>query len=204
VIKKIHQIWIGPKELPERFVMLCAEMKAMHPQYEYKLWDNESIHEEFKDDEIYLIQKDLNIPEAFKVNYLRMKILKKYGGWYIDVDSEIIQSLDTIETSKSMLIGYYVTNYTNGVIYSKPNNDLLDILLVPFIVTDEDTIKKYYNYTFQHLLEFSSLVNENINDIETVPSNWFYGIYRKDSIYIHSTFYSSHLDYKPCIERRLQ
>ena len=38
--KKIHQIWIGHKEIPEYCAEFGKEMEAMHPDWEYK-WSHQ-------------------------------------------------------------------------------------------------------------------------------------------------------------------
>ena len=39
--KIIHQIWIGPKPLPNQYKEFSQKMIEMHPDWEYHLWGNE-------------------------------------------------------------------------------------------------------------------------------------------------------------------
>ena len=100
--KIIHQIWIGPNKLPERCKPLLSEMKEMHPDWKHKLWTNEEVFEgEFKDDPFLVKWKDkINteylLQPAFIADRVRLLILAKYGGVYVDIDAKPIKSFNTV------------------------------------------------------------------------------------------------------------
>lgn len=86
--KIIHQIWIG-KPIPDFIQSAMQGVKARNPNFEYMLWDDTAIdifdsREEF----------DACLTIAFFVDILRLKILEKYGGLYIDADYLCLESLD--------------------------------------------------------------------------------------------------------------
>tara|TARA_B100001287_G_C22482765_1_gene435149 strand:+ start:27 stop:656 length:630 start_codon:yes stop_codon:yes gene_type:complete len=100
--KIIHQIWIGPDEMPEKCKEASAKMKAMHHGWEYKLWDNEAVFEgQFKDDP-YLkswknkISSEYLLQPAFIADRVRLLILKAMGGIYVDIDALPIRPFDDI------------------------------------------------------------------------------------------------------------
>lgn len=100
--KIIHQIWIGPDPIPEECKMLAYKMQEMHPDWEYKLWDNEAVFEgQFKDDP-YLkdwkdkISSDYLLQPAFISDRVRLLILKAIGGIYVDMDALAIKPFDTL------------------------------------------------------------------------------------------------------------
>ena len=39
--KIIHQIWIGPKPIPDQYKEFSQKMIEMHPDWEYHLWGHE-------------------------------------------------------------------------------------------------------------------------------------------------------------------
>lgn len=89
--KIIHQIWIGPKT-PPKFLGSWGEF---HKDYEYVMWDDK------KSSEIELVNKRLydaydheqkNIWNG-RGNLLRIEILNKYGGVYIDADIECLRPM---------------------------------------------------------------------------------------------------------------
>ena len=81
--KKIHQVWIGEKEPPAWCVKFGEEMQAMHPDWEYKLWNESNIPK--------LVNQDIydKLPKhryCFKSDIIRYEIVYKYGGVYADMD----------------------------------------------------------------------------------------------------------------------
>lgn len=84
--KIIHQVWIGPKPAPVRWMKTWSEM---NPSWEYRLWTDHNLPS-LKN------QRQFDAINTFngKTDILRPEILYKYGGIYIDADCECIRSLD--------------------------------------------------------------------------------------------------------------
>lgn len=93
--KIIHQIWIGPKKIPEYCKKFCAEMMYKHPDYKYILWGNE-LFEKYKGDIFIESYKRNNVQPVFISDRFRLLLLRDYGGIYVDVDSKIIRSFNNI------------------------------------------------------------------------------------------------------------
>ena len=86
--KIIHQIWIGPNTEPTIWTnTFKIDYLGAHPDYEYKLWDNESSYRLL--DTYPNLQKIYELEETWngKSDILRYVILKEFGGIYIDADS---------------------------------------------------------------------------------------------------------------------
>jgi len=84
--KIIHQIWIGPKKRPDIWMdtvkKFCEDF-----DYEYKLWDNDSVPTDLINQTFYN-----NDPTYFgKADILRYELLYRYGGCFIDADSVIMK-----------------------------------------------------------------------------------------------------------------
>jgi len=95
--KILYQTWdtnMHNKKIQERLDI----MKDKYSGYEYKFFlDNDLddfVHEHFDGDILECYQK-LNIIVA-KVDFWRYLILYKFGGVYLDFDSELLEHLDTI------------------------------------------------------------------------------------------------------------
>jgi GT2 family glycosyltransferase len=87
--KIIHQIWIGPKPMPSKFM---ETWKIKNPDYEYICWTEEKIKElNFT----FRCQKIIDIVDLYhgKADIMRLEILYKYGGIYLDADSICIEPL---------------------------------------------------------------------------------------------------------------
>ena len=76
--KIIHQIWVG-NEIPEDILENTKQIQELNPEFEYRLYRNEIVYE-FNMENIKFTKI------AFLVDILRLKILQKYGGIYIDCD----------------------------------------------------------------------------------------------------------------------
>jgi len=93
--KIIHQIWIGDNSIPDHCAQFCKDTQLMNKDYTYRLWGNE-VFEEFKDD-IYLKSYiQTGVPLAFVCDRIRLLLLKKFGGIYLDVDCKPIKSFDHV------------------------------------------------------------------------------------------------------------
>ena len=90
----IHQIWIGPRPPPRKWL---ETWQAMHLElgWQYRLWDNEAVAREAAK-RPWECQKQIEqIPEwNGKADILRYEILKRYGGVCFDADSVCVQPLD--------------------------------------------------------------------------------------------------------------
>ncbi len=127
--KIIHQIWIGPRPVPNKYKRWMKSWKSLNKSWEYKLWTNNDLKD------INLINQKLfddinNI--GFKSDILRYEILYKYGGLYIDTDLECISKIpekfchyDFI----SCIVFKNTPQIANGAILAKPNSLLISKII---------------------------------------------------------------------------
>ena len=92
--KKIHLIWLGPKTPPIVFKDCLASLKKNLPDWEFKLWTDADVPSLDLYNQKYF---DEETNYAAKSDILRYEILYRFGGVYIDVDIEVIQSLDILK-----------------------------------------------------------------------------------------------------------
>jgi hypothetical protein len=97
--KKLHQVWIGFKEIPDWCKRFGEEMQAMHPDWEYKLWRHDEIFNELYKDDPFL-QNYVKEPEIYKWAFIadrvRLLLLRDFGGVYCDIDAKPIRPFDLI------------------------------------------------------------------------------------------------------------
>ena len=89
--KKLHYIWIGGNKKPDSVEQYIASWKKACPDYEIIEWNesNFDMNENQYIKEAYAAKKF-----AFVTDYMRLAILKKEGGIYLDSDVELTKSLD--------------------------------------------------------------------------------------------------------------
>lgn len=97
----IHYCWFSGEEMPEIVKACIASWHEHMPDYEYRLWDMESI----RDVDVPFLREALECRKwAFAADYVRLYAVEKYGGIYIDADVEVFKSLDPY-LSNRMFIG---------------------------------------------------------------------------------------------------
>ena len=190
--KKIHQIWVGDKQMPSKFKGFCSDIKAMHEKlgYEYKLWNDDCL-EKYKDD-IFIsnyLKKQDKVPWAFICDRLRLLILRDEGGIYLDVDCEIVKSFDNILKELSDNISFFCgarshvqALVTTGVLFdvavigSTKNSRIVDLILNSYI-------KNIMHNATLH----SKIILENIGpDVAIFNYEKFYDTYISDkTIVLH-------------------
>jgi hypothetical protein len=99
VPKMIHQIWVG-KPIPDKLLQLQQQIIEIHGR------DNVTIH---GNDDLSNYKRTL---ESFPIldsyanlsDIMRLEILYKHGGYYLDSDFQIYQSIFNIESSSVMIV----------------------------------------------------------------------------------------------------
>ena len=108
--KKIHQLWIGSKKPPLDWM---HTWKIKNPDYEYILWNEEKIEKEnFHNQSLIDKMPELN----GKTDIMRYEILYKYGGFFIDADSECLRPLNDELRNYEFLSCYENEKIRGGVV----------------------------------------------------------------------------------------
>ena len=177
VPKKIHQIWLGNKKLPKKYWKWMESWKKYNTDWEYKLWDEESIKKlDINQPEIY--SKKIN--PGYRSDIIRYIILKKFGGLYVDTDFECLRPIpEKLRTYKfvSCVIFNNKPIIANGMIMSCPNHILLKNILKNINLKDykNDINKIMINSGPEKLTtEYFSLINNIEQECLILPSNYFY------------------------------
>jgi len=110
--KIIHQIWIGPKPRPSN---LMDTWKNKHPDYEYILWTETEVE---RRGIIFECAKQIEMIQEYagKADIMRLEILYKYGGVFIDADSICIEPLDDFFMKKTAFATYENENVRAGLV----------------------------------------------------------------------------------------
>lgn len=107
--KVIHYCWFGGKPLPKGAIKCIESWKKYLPDYEIIEWNESNFN-------IYLNQYTKRCYEqkkyAFLSDYVRLYVVEKYGGIYLDTDVEVVKSFDDILTF-DLFIGYENHDYVN-------------------------------------------------------------------------------------------
>lgn len=91
--KIIHYGWFGGKPIPKHLQAYIDTWKKFCPDYQIIRWDESN----------YDISKNRYMKQAYEVkkyafvsDYMRLDVVKNYGGVYLDTDIELLKSLDDL------------------------------------------------------------------------------------------------------------
>ena len=107
--KKIHYCWFGRNELPAKAVQCIASWKKYCPDYEIIEW-NEDNYDVYQNS--YTIYAYQNQKFAFLSDYARLQIVFQEGGFYFDVDVEVVRPLDELLEHKAFF-GFETNKFVN-------------------------------------------------------------------------------------------
>lgn len=91
--KKIHYCWFGHSELPQLAQDCIASWHRIMPDWEYKLWNEDSFDVETVP---YVKEAYESGKFAFVSDYVRLYALEREGGVYLDVDFEVYKPFDDL------------------------------------------------------------------------------------------------------------
>jgi len=128
--KIIHQIWVGPNEIPPQCLTYINTVKTLHPKYEHILWTNDNLPPLPDKVQIQMEKYGKNKKWAFQCDVLRYYLLNEFGGIYLDVDFEVKKNLTPLMTKPfNITLPPYRKNHVfwvcNGAFGTEPNNPIL-------------------------------------------------------------------------------
>lgn len=184
--KIIHQIWIGPNPAPK----FMHTWKDNHPDYEYVLWDNEKIKEIFPLINQHLYNQYDNETQNIwngRGNLLRLEILKKYGGIYIDADCECLRPLEGDFLDSEFFAVYANEKIRKGII----NNAVIGSISEHTVINECINILNQQKYLRQpsHIFSGPTFLTGVINKLKIpvtiLPSYYFFPRFYRDGINAH-------------------
>ncbi|MBQ7890393.1 MAG: glycosyl transferase [Erysipelotrichaceae bacterium] len=91
--KIIHYCWFGDKPKPDLLINCMNSWKEKCPDYEIVEWNQNN----FDIEKHPFIKEAYNAKQyAFAVDVIRLMIIYYYGGFYLDIDVELLKSLDDL------------------------------------------------------------------------------------------------------------
>ncbi len=122
-----HRIWLGPDPMPEEYVRLGQTWKRNHPDWEHHLWAETNLPTDLERHEVY----ELLRRPAERADILRLELLHRLGGVYVDADLECIKPIDPLLSASggggvSCFLGALDSGrVSNAVIGTVPGHPLL-------------------------------------------------------------------------------
>lgn len=128
VPKIVHQIWVGDRPLPKKYKKWQKTWQSI-PGWSYKLWTDKEA------ETLTLINRKLYDEETnmgARSDILRLEILYKEGGVYVDTDFECLKPelLDVLNNTHDFYCGLQPIDYSvlvinNAIIGSVPGHPII-------------------------------------------------------------------------------
>lgn len=134
----LYQIWIQSNFVSINMENAIKTWIDKNPSFNYKLITNKRFLDIIKNnDEFPLLEKAYKslIPLAFKSDLIRIYMLYKYGGFYADIDSLCINSVEELCKNYDIVLSDDTKplKLSNAFIYSKKNQHVFKILIEKII-----------------------------------------------------------------------
>ena len=122
ISRTFHHIWLGPDPLPDDHRPWIDSWRRHHPKWEHRLWTEENLPEDPIRPEIL---ERLRAPVE-RADILRLEILYRRGGVYLDTDLECLRPLDDVLGDEEFVgVCHKPGRITNTAIASVPSHPLL-------------------------------------------------------------------------------
>jgi hypothetical protein len=116
-----HQIWVGPEPLPGEYAAYGQTWLDHHPGWELKLWTEDNLPQGLRQ-EVY---ERLRAP-AERANILRLELLQRQGGVYVDTDFECLRSIEPLIDEAELFITLAKPSRVNNALMgSVPNHPIV-------------------------------------------------------------------------------
>lgn len=177
--KIIHQIWVGPYQMPEREMKFSMEIRdklyKYYPDFKYILWtDNNLPH--LPDNlkilwRIFGERKDY----AFQADILRIYLIYEFGGLYLDIDHEWVHGPRVEDFSyEGIFLNHGEPDHTipNQSFGGSRHSPVMTFLFNSISQVNEwygpswlgDTVREYYGHkrSTDHSIIYAKLHNDRV------------------------------------------
>ena len=120
--KILHLIWLGDKTCPDysNIVNFFEQQK-----WDIKLWGEQHINP------IYFSEEEINLINRFpktiqRADALRLIVVKKYGGVYMDMDFDIVKPIDELLNCPAFVGREDEDKLCNAIFGAERNSDFLE------------------------------------------------------------------------------
>lgn len=227
--KKIHYIWLG-KNKKDRASQICINSWNKNLRdYEIIEWneDNLPLSELINENKFFAYCEKYKL-WAFMSDYLRLWILYREGGIYMDTDVQVIKPFDDL-LHYPMFLGYEMNDYIGtGIIGAEKENPFVKELL-DFYANDIWKVNYYNNpIIFSNVLgskpqynksciilqrnmlspynPYNNYENTTVENNETYTIHWFnanWGMTRKGYVFLNTKQYTGIKKYIEIVRKNI-
>lgn len=119
--KIIHYVWFGGVDrIPKYQKQFIKEWETIFSDYRFMFWDEDSFFKEFGLVPVvdYCRKKH---KFAFAGDFIRLAVLERYGGIYLDTDVKVFKTFNDLLDNKAFLGYIFDASLGTAIIGSEPN-----------------------------------------------------------------------------------
>jgi mannosyltransferase OCH1-like enzyme len=180
-----HQIWIGTDPFPAEFAEYQETWRQNHPEWELRFWTEDNLPADLRFPEVY----DRERVPAERSDIIRLDLLWRFGGVYVDTDFECRRSISKLLTDDVDFFTAYLKpgapGVNNAIFGAAPRHPILEQGLREVRLQDKD---QPFDKTASGRLFFERIVQENADKVRFLPAEKFYpddATQRKKAYCIH-------------------
>lgn len=169
--KIIHYIWLGKNDKSSLNYICLHSWKEKLPDYQIKEWNEETLQlDALCRENRFLAECRKRKLWAYMADYLRLYILYREGGIYLDTDVQVMQSFDFLLT-KDAFFGLEANGfYGTGVIAANRHNPAIQKMLEFY----KHDIWMVDFYTIPYVMHYVAEQNqETFVDVTVYPQEYF-------------------------------
>ena len=180
--KIIHYVWFGKKPYPKKVQYCLDSWKRILPEYEFKRWDETNFD---VNSVLFTKQAAEHKMWAFVSDYVRIKAMYDYGGWYLDTDVEVLKPLSPFENNH-IVLGTDENGSLTAVYGTEPKEEIWRNILAKydnekFLQEDGSLNKQVINIYIQEEMQKIGYIKKNElqnlqNGIIVYPDDYFHVI----------------------------
>lgn len=182
--KKVHFIWVGKKPLIEPYKSCIEGWKKLLVGWDVRVWTNKDITKEnFRNASlIHRVEKP-----AQKADLMRVEIVQRHGGFYIDADFKPLKSLDEflkiVPTKTTFVCACDIldSQVCNEFFASVPNHKFLNAIVDKFSTyTYNNNRNDRRNIKFKSILTttgpkfFNTFIDRSQDTVFDTPRKYFF------------------------------
>jgi mannosyltransferase OCH1-like enzyme len=163
-----HQIWVGPKPFPVEFAAFQETWRRHHPDWELRFWTEENLPTDLRNPACY--ERD-RVP-AERSDLIRLEVLARFGGVYVDTDFECLRPLGELLHDVSFFTASLKDDIrvNNAIFGSEPGHPLLEQAIRE---ARPQAAGEAFDKTASGSLFFDRLV-KSFPEVTIFPAAWFY------------------------------
>ena len=187
----MHQIWVGTEPMPDEFVAWGERWKELHPEWEHRLWTEETLPEDVERREVL----DRGRIPAERADVLRYELLWRHGGVYVDTDMEPLKPIDDLlENAGDFFIGEAKPGRINNAVFAAaPRHPLLEAAMREARFMDYDDPADADVEDIKHATgpRFFEAIVDRFPEITRLPPHTFYPVDDEQRAQAHAIHHSA-------------